>query len=190
MPHVQQWFMKKKVRTNKMSTYGAPYFKVQGAEVLRWLIDNVWHTMWQNLVPVSPLSGVIHSVLVCVQFLLQPRYKDPLKDYPKLILQAMIRLEVRWMNEDTYIWRVLLLSYQPDMTPWSSSDSNPSVNQHRICDHVILGITFFLFLIQRCCKVPCSAGSCHWRSIVCALAMPKFSDPGSLWVTMGISSSR
>lgn len=92
--------------------------------------------------------------------------------------------EVKWK---AHICKVLLVSYQPSLTPVSNRFSKPGVKRRRSWDHVISGITFFFVRIQRCCSVPCNAGSCHWRNRVCAFAIPKFSVPGSLCVTKGIS---
>ena len=83
----------------------------------------------------------------------------------------------------------LFMSYQPLLTPSSSVSSNPGDQSRWKTDHLILDRMFWCLTIQRCCRVSLSDGSRWWWITVWALATPKFSGPGSLWVTRGTPKS-
>jgi len=149
--------------------------------------DFIYEAWSTYLVLIMAFCHVIYMVLIGIQLLLEPRDKQPLEYHAKQ-LSANVRSCQRYGGLNRC--NVLSMSYQPSWTPYLRIDSNPGVKWHRSWDHMISGLMFFLCRIHRCWRVPYRVSSCHWRIIVCALVMPKFSVPGSLWVTKGIPMKR
>ena len=127
---------------------------------------------------VTALLAIVDTVLIVVQLHLEPGDKHPTKHHSVVIIRCM-SLNIR-RQVQTHSCKVLSGSYQPSSKPVSRNASKPGQNRRLSCDQVISGLIFFFVCIHLCCTNPSSIRSCICHSNVCALAMPKFSVPGSL----------